>query len=376
MTRGVARGIGEAAAADSEVAAKTANLRPTWRDQLRYRRTTLAVLAASALVYLASVVAIPQFATIVHLSDTLQIAGFLGVVAIGEGVVILGSGIDLSVAYIITGSAVLVSSLAAAGFPALVDLLAGLGAGVLAGLVNGIGVTKFKISPMVMTLAVGNVVQGIVLVETNGSPKSGSPGILTTISNQNLGGDFTGTVIVWLVLTVAAACFLGMTRTGRYLYAIGTNTRAAELSGVPVARVSVMTYMISGFTAAVAGCLLLGYTGISSATMGNSYMLPAIAAVVLGGTSILGGRGTSTGIALGAFLLIVIESMLTVANVSQAGREMLEGAILLLVVVLYNGRFVLHRRLRKVRRPDSPYGGRRGGYFGLYVVVWEGSREW
>lgn len=340
MTRGVARGIGkEVATADSEVVAKTANLRPTWRDQLRYRRTTLGVLAASALVYLASVVAVPQFATIVHLSDTLQIAGFLGVVAIGEGVVILGAGIDLSIGYVMTGSAVLVSSLAAAGFPSLIDLLAGLGAGVLAGLINGIGVTKFKISPLVMTLAVGNIVQGIVLVETNGSPKSGSPGILTAIANHNLGGDLTWTVIVWLVLAVAAACFLGMTRTGRYLYAIGTNTRAAELSGVPVARVSVATYMISGFTAAVAGCLLLGYTGISSATMGNTYMLPAIAAVVLGGTSILGGRGTSAGIALGAFLLTVIESLLTVVNVSQAGREMLEGAILLLVIVLYSGRF-------------------------------------
>jgi ribose transport system permease protein len=329
--------------ATAEIQAESTVLRPTWRDQLRYRRTTLAVLAAAMLVYLTSVVIVPEFATVAHLSDTLQIAGFLGIVAVGEGIVILGSGIDLSVAYVVTGVGVLASSLTAAGAPAAVVLLAGLGAGVMVGLVNGIGVTRFKIPPLVMTLAMGNVIQGIVLVATNGSPNSGSPSILVSIANHNLGGGLTGTVVVWAVLAVAAAGFLGATRSGRYLYALGTNTRVAQLSGVPVARVSISTYMISGFTAAVGGCLLLGYTGISSATMGDAYLLPAIAAVVLGGTSILGGRGTSFGTALGAFLLTVIESLLTVLKVSQAGREMLEGAILLIVVVLYNARFIKRR---------------------------------
>jgi ribose transport system permease protein len=141
---------------------------------------------------------------------------------------------------------------------------------------------------------------------------------------------------VWVLLAAACAFFLSRTRVGRYLYSLGTNPVAARLSGVPVRAVTAGTYVVSGLTAAVAGCLLLGFTGVASTTMGDAYQLPAIAAVVIGGTNILGGRGTAFGVALGAFILTVIQNLLAVVNVAEAGREVLEGGVLLAVIVLYN----------------------------------------
>ncbi len=321
--------------------------RPTWRDWIRVNQTTFGVFVVAALVYVVTLAVVPGFISLNHFFYTLQLAGFLGIVATGEAIVILTSGIDLSVASVITAVAVVVSTLfAETSLPTGVALAIGLGLGAGIGLVNGIGVTWFKIPPLVMTLASGSVVGGIDLVETQGSPNSGTSATLDAISNHNLGEGLTGTVIIWLVVIGFALWLLMGTRMGRYIYAIGTNVRAAQLSGVPLRRVTVLAYVISGITAGITGCLLLGYTGISFLTMGDPYLLPAIAAVVLGGTSILGGKGGAVGTALGAFLLTAIESLLTVERVSQASREMLEGAILLVVVVLYNYRSVFSSRRR------------------------------
>lgn len=312
------------------------SLRPTWRDRVRYSWSTGAVLGAAVLVYLVTVVVVPEFASSGHLADTLELASVLGVVAVGAGLVILTAGIDLSIANVMTGVGVLASSLAASGVPSGLVVAISLLAGAVLGAANGVGVAVLGIPALVMTLASGSVVQGVQLVATNGTPRSASPEVLQSLANNKVLLGLTGSVVVWFVLVALAAGLLVVTATGRGIYAIGTNPRAAELSGVPVRRVTIIAYALSGLTAAIGGLLLLGYTGIASSTMGDAYLLPAIAAVVLGGTSILGGRGTALGVAFGVFLLTVIQSLLTVLNVSEAGREMLQGAILLAVVILYN----------------------------------------
>ena len=314
-----------------------ATLQPTGRDWLRFYKTTLTILVGNILIYVATLLVVHGFATVSHLFYILQLAGFLGIVAAGEAVVVLTSGIDLSVAYVISGVAILISSLMAqGGLPAPLVILIGLLVGAAIGAINGIGVAIFKVPSLVMTLAVGSIVEGIQLITTGGSPKSGSPDLLVAIANRNLGLGLTGTVIVWVVVILGVAWLLNSMRAGRQLYAIGTNMRVAHLSGVPVTRITILAYIISGLTAAITGCLLLGYTGISISTMGQTYLLPAVAAVVLGGASILGGKGGALGTALGAFLLTVIISFLTVIQMSPADRETLQGVILLIVMILYN----------------------------------------
>lgn len=311
-------------------------LRPTWRDRVRHSWSTGAVFAAAVLVYFVTVVVVPEFANAGHLADTLELASVLGVVAVGAGVVILTAGIDLSIANVMTGVGVLASSLTASGTAPVPTIVISLLAGVAVGVVNGVGVGVLRIPPLVMTLASGSIVQGAQLVATNGTPQSASPRALESLANDKVLIGLTGSVVVWFVLIALAVALLTATATGRGVYAIGTNPRAAELAGIPVRRVTIIAYAFSGLTAAVGGLLLLGYTGIASSTMGDAYLLPAIAAVVLGGTSILGGRGTALGVAFGVFLFTVIESLLTVLKVGEASREMLEGAILLGVVILYN----------------------------------------
>jgi ribose transport system permease protein len=282
-------------------------------------------------------VLIPGFASLSHLLYTMQLAGFLGIAAAGEFLVILTAGIDLSIASVISAIAILVSTMfAQSNLPLPVVIGIGLLVAAAIGTINGIGVAVFKIPPLVMTLAVGSIVEGVQLVVTNGSPNSGTSALLTAIANKNLGSGLTGTVIVWLLVLGSVAWLLNSTRSGRYFYAIGTNMKVASLSGVPVRRATILAYLLSGLLAGVTGCLLLGYTGIAISTMGDAYMLPTIAAVVLGGASILGGKGGSVGTALGAFLFTVVAGLLTVVQISAADREILEGVILLVVVVLYN----------------------------------------
>lgn len=315
---------------------------PSWRDRARVNRTTIGVLAAAVTVYLISLALVPQFATVEHLGGLLALSGYLGILALGEGVVILGGGIDLSLANIVTAVGVFAATLSSAGLPSGLVVLASLALGALIGIVNGVGVAYVGVPPLVMTLASGSITQGLTLVSTNGTPHSGAPHMLRAVANHRLFAGVTGTVVVWIVVAVLCSGYLNRFRAGRYLYAVGTNPRVARLSGLPVRAVTAGTYVIAGLTAAVVGCLLVGYTGIATATMGDDYLLPAIAAVVIGGASILGGSGTALGITLGAFLLTIVEGLLTVVNVNSAGREMLEGAILLAVVVAYN--------LRNVRR--------------------------
>jgi ribose transport system permease protein len=199
--------------------------------------------------------------------------------------------------------------------------------------VNGIGVALLDISPLVMTLGMNSILQGVSLLYTHGSPIGQAPAVVTTVST-GWWHQIPNVAILWFVLTVAVTLVLAFTTFGRSIYAVGSNRRASELSGLPVRRTIVLAYMLSALAAALGGLLLVGYSGQAYLGMGDEYLLPAIAVVVIGGTSIFGGKGSYVQTVAGALLITVITSALVTANVDQAGQDILYGAIILAMAYL------------------------------------------
>jgi ribose transport system permease protein len=273
------------------------------------------------------------FRTVEYNLFTLRVAAFLGIVAAGQTLVVLMGGIDLSVAAVVTMAGVvggnLLTQVGEAGGIVLTLVICA-----LVGVANGIGVVTLRLPPLVMTLASLNVIQGVLLVYNAGKPVSGKSDFLNYWALGALLGIPTP---VWAlaVISVVCAVLLYGTPYGRGVYAIGNNPRAALLSGVPVGRVQIVTYALCSLLAGVAGLLILGRTGYSSKTAGDPYLLMSIAAVVIGGTSILGGRGKFIGTIGGALVLTILVNVLTVENIPEAGRMIVQGALILILLIAY-----------------------------------------
>lgn len=255
------------------------------------------------------------------------------IAAAGQTLVVLMGGIDLSVAAVVTMAGVVggnvITQFGEAGGIVLTLVLAA-----LAGVINGLGVVVLRLPPLVMTLASLNIIQGGLLVYNAGKPVSGESPLLKYWALGSLGGVPTPAVLL-AILSVICIVALQRTAFGRGIYAIGNNPRAAFLSGIPAGAVQIGTYALYSTFAGITGLLLLGRTGYSSKTAGDPYLLMSIAAVVIGGTSILGGRGKYIGTIGGALLLTVLVNVLTVENIPEAGRMMVQGALILMLLIAY-----------------------------------------
>jgi ribose transport system permease protein len=294
------------------------------------------VIVPYALVVVALIggsLAAPGFLSTNHLSSLGQSAAYVGIIAIGQTLVLLLGGIDLSVPYMINFAAVLVAGFQFHGMSQTKDIVYVLLVGAGIGLANGVGVAFLGISPLVMTLGMNSVLQGASLLYTHGSPIGQAPAFVTTVST-GWWHQIPYVDLMWLALTVIVTLVLVFTTFGRSLYAIGSNRRASELSGLPVRRTIVLAYVLSALAATVGGLLLVGYSGQAYLGMGDEYLLPAIAVVVIGGTSIFGGKGSYVQTVAGALLITVIESVLVTVNVDQAGQDILYGAIILAMAFL------------------------------------------
>jgi ribose transport system permease protein len=280
----------------------------------------------------------PGFASGQQILRLLIVAALLGIVAAGQNLVILGGreGIDLSVGGVVSLSAIIAGNLmngSDAGIP--LALLACVAAGALFGLFNGLGVTLLRIPPLVMTLGMLGVLQGLLVVIRQGIPSGrAAPGLSSFVSQPFLLG-LPGIIWLWILIGVLMALMLTRTVFGHRIYAIGSNEQAAYMAGVPVKRVRIALFMLSGVFAAIAGVCLLGYSGSSFANVGEQYMLPSIIAVVFGGTPLSGGKGGYTGTMAGAVLLVILQSILTTVNIDESGRQMVFGATLLLLMLFY-----------------------------------------
>jgi ribose transport system permease protein len=262
------------------------------------------------------------------------LAAFVGIVALGQTFVIIGGGIDLSVPWVLNSAAILMTLLCAGqNLPLLwvVPLL--LCGGALIGLINGIGVAMFGVPPIIMTLAANVILQGLILVYTGGSPTPSAPDLIKFLSVGRI-GPIPVIGIIWVVLALVAALLLSKAAFGRHLYAVGTSATVAEFSGVPAARTTVLTYVLSGTTSALTGILLTGYSGQAYLGMGDSYLFTSIAAVAIGGASILGGSGHYIGTIAGALVLTILTGLLPALNLSSGALLIVYGAVILLTVSL------------------------------------------
>ena len=274
----------------------------------------------------------------------LRQAAPLGIVAIGQLLVILVAGLDLSVGELIATSAV-VAGIYITGatdriLPAILIVTA---LGLAVGFINGIVITKRRVEPFIMTLAMMVILRGFEW-NYSGGAKMG----MVTPGFRKIALSFVGPlpvpVLIWLVIGVVAAIVLHRTSFGRQVYATGGNREAARLSGVRVDRVVISCYVICSLLAVLAGMILLGYIGVSDSSSGTGYELASIAAVVIGGASFAGGRGTIEGNVAGVLILTLVGSLLNAFSVPWYGAQVVRGAIIIIAVAWYMGSRTQGRR--------------------------------
>ena len=301
-----------------------------------WTRNRLIVLAYVAMVALLLITAFfsPGFLSGSNLRSTVVLAAFVGIVALGQTFVILGGGIDLSLPWVLNCAAIMMTLLANGQNAPLVWIVPlVLAGGGLIGMINGIGVAMFGVPPIIMTLAANVILQGLILVYTGGSP---TPSALPLIAFLAVGrlGAIPVISLIWALLAVLASLLLSKTAFGRHVYALGTSAKVAEFSGVPTQRTTILTYIICGLTAATAGILLTGYSGQAYLGMGDPYLFTSIAAVAIGGASILGGSGHYIGTVAGALVLTILSGLLPALNLSSGALLVVYGAVILLTVAL------------------------------------------
>ena len=268
-----------------------------------------------------------------YVNSLLVLASFLVVLALGQGAVILTGGLDLSIPWTIGLCGILLAGMVKGSDAALLYALPlTLGIGVLIGLLNGAGIVLLGISPIVMTLAANGILQGLAMLYSKGTPDGfASPLLRRFMTDQSL--FFTPVVLFVVVFVVMAVLLLSRTTFGRSLYAVGNGQRVAMLSGVPVGRTIVGVYMLSGLCSALAAVLLTGLSGQASLGMGDEYLLPSIAVVVIGGTLIVGGRGHYLGMLGGVLMLTALQTLLAGTTLPYASRSILFGLVVLVAVI-------------------------------------------
>jgi ribose transport system permease protein len=299
-----------------------------WRAVLALWGVILVLFAVGGLVS-------PGFFSVSQAGAIFRSASFIGLAAMGQTLAILIGGIDLSVGPLVTlGNVFCCLMLAGRDENNLWAVTAILLIGLAAGTLNGLGASLLGISPMVMTLATGAIVTGAVLIYSQGAPTGNASPLLRAV-----GVGFTwsipNSVLIWLILGTALALVLKFTSFGRGVYYVGANETAAVFSGLRVNLIKIAVYALSGLTAAFTGIIIAGYTSVAFVAAGRDYPMQSIAAAVIGGVSMTGGRGGYGGAAAGAVLLCLIESLLTNLNMQEPGRKIMNGLTIIVLIAFY-----------------------------------------
>jgi ribose transport system permease protein len=265
-----------------------------------------------------------------YLLQQLQIGAFLGIVAAGMMIVILISQIDLSVPWTLAGAAMMAT---AVGGPWAIPI--GLAVGLGVGVVNGLGVAYLRVPSMIFTLGVNAVMRGLMVANTGGfAPQTTATDLMRTLAAERTFG-IPNALFVWIGVSAIVGVILQRTVLGRFIYALGNKESAAYLAGVNTKGVTVICFALCGLTSGLAGVLLAGYSQKAYQGMGDAYLLPAIAAVVIGGTNILGGRGRYIGTLVGVILIVLLNSVLSIMEMPEAGRQVIYGGVIILMLLVY-----------------------------------------
>jgi ribose transport system permease protein len=255
----------------------------------------------------------------------------IGVIAVGETFVIITAGIDLSVGSTLGFTALISSEMLANGWPLSLAILAPLAIGAFIGFFNGVLVDTQKLPPFIVTLGMLSILRGITNIVANGVDINFTN---TALTNFGINSTFGVPDLFWILIAVCivALVVLQFSRVGRHIYAIGSNYEGARLAGINVRSTTILVYAISGFLAAVGAILITARLGLGDPASGTSYELDAIAAAVLGGASLFGARGTIAGTFMGVLLVNMIENGVNLLNVSSFYAQVVEGALLIIVV--------------------------------------------
>lgn len=294
-------------------------------------------LLVVVLVWIAASIASRGFGSYGHLRYMVELAAAIGIVAAGQTFVVIGGGIDLSVGAVITVASVSLPLLSPASDPTgLAGVVFTLALTAAIGLINGAGIAFLRVHPLIMTLAMATLLQGLLVIIAGGSAVSVQNPLVVWFGSARPGGVPAG-IMLWIAVSAATLLLMHATPFGARVFALGTNPVAARLSGVNVNRITILLYTFSGLMSGLAGILVLGMNRQGYVGIGDPYLLTSIAAVVLGGTSILGGRGTYAGTIPAAVLLVTITAIITVVNASPGWRSILFGS-LILGLLLFSGR--------------------------------------
>lgn len=291
----------------------------------------------------------PAFATSSNLLNVALATSVTALLAVGQTFVIILAEIDLSVGSVLSFSAA-VTALVLQHHSTVVGILTGLAVGAAVGVVNGVLVTKTRMPSFIVTLAMLSIMAGLSLQVTQGNPIT-----VTDYNFQSIGqARMVGVPVpVWIMVAVFVVfgVILARTKFGRYIYATGDNPEAARLSGIPTDRVKILAFAISGMLAALAGFIITARLSTAEPTAGSGMELEAIAAVIIGGTSLLGGRGDMVGTVVGALLLGVIDNGMNLLNVSPFLQNVVKGIVILLAVLLDRNSTVI--RSWFIRKPPA-----------------------
>jgi ribose transport system permease protein len=273
------------------------------------------------------------FLTAKQVSTTFLFAAVLGLIAAGQTLVMLTGGVDLSVATTATAGAFLISRFGTHGSTEAIAIALAVGLGI--GLINGIGVALFRVNALIMTLGISTITLGLLTVQAQKQFTALVPNFVVRLGSQRFLTYIPYDLLVWA--PIAALIILGLRYSGigRMIYAVGDNPVASRLAGVRTWQVLLFVYAMCGVLSAAAGILLVGFNNAADLGIGTPFLLPSVAAVVIGGTSIFGGLGGYAGTILGALILTVLDSLLTILNASQAVRQIIYGLIVLSLAAIY-----------------------------------------
>lgn len=306
-------------------------------DLKKFSTNNSAALALIVLFVITTILKGQVFLNTKNILNILLNNSIIGIIALGMTFIILTGGIDLAVgSQLAAAGLIAISVLNSTGSIPLAILLT-IGFGLISGLITGSLVAKFKIPPFIVTLGTMSIYRSVAQQFFNGGGIRASQNAdqFIAISNTKIGGSISVIIVYWIILSILAALFASKIKTGRYIYAIGSNERAAKLSGINVNKIKIITYTISGMLVSIAAIIEAARLGsMNSASSGVSYEMDAIAAVVIGGASMSGGRGKIVGTVLGTLTLGIINNMMNLLGVPTFLVSAIKGCIIIVAVLL------------------------------------------
>jgi ribose transport system permease protein len=305
----------------------------------RYKKLIIAFLLIIFLFVLGEII-VSRFISLGQILLTIKLASFIALFGLCQMIVISsgGSSLDLSVGYSATMTAVFTASIMDGKNGNLwMAVLVAIGLGVAVGFVNGVLTSYFKLPALVVTLAMANILQGIINVYTAGRNITGRPSPILRVMAANSTGIFPNILFILIIVATIVMIILYKTKWGLMLFGVGSNETTAYLSGVNVKLVRCVAFIIGGVIASLIGLLLIGNMGIAFKDMGSNYVMPSIAAVVIGGVSLIGGDGNYIGVILGAIFLQTLSNLLVALGWGDAGKWLGYGTLLFILLIIYVG---------------------------------------